>query len=318
MEDKGDKGFDLVIVGAGPAGLTAAIYALRYNLKTLVLAEIPGGLLSQNYLIENYPGFTSIRGADLANKMLAQAQHLGVEIVYGTVTGVSVSLQIFTVSQGEKSFQARSLILGAGTERRKLGVPGEKELTGKGVSYCSTCDGPLYKGKIVTVIGGGDGAFTAALDLAQHATKVYLIHRKAEFKAKPSFVEAVKNNSKVTLITSTILREIRGIGEIGKEERVTGVVLDPPYQGAEVLPVDGVFVEIGGVPNRKMADQLGIKVNEAGYIMVGQDQATSLPSVFAAGDMTTGSDGFRQIITACAEGAVAARSAYRYLQSVSY
>ncbi len=312
MGNKGDTGFDLIVVGAGPAGLTAAIYALRYNLKVLVLAEIPGGLLSQNYLIENYPGFTSIRGADLAQKMLAQAQHLGVEIVYGTATGVSTASGIFTVSQGAWSYQARSLVLAAGTERRKLEVPGEKELTGKGVSYCSTCDGPLYKGKIVAVIGGGDGAFTAALDLAQHATKVYLIHRKAEFRAKPNFVELAKNNPKITLMPSTVVEAVLG------GDKVTGLRLNPPFGGQEVLLVDGVFVEIGGVPNRKLADQLGIKVNEAGYIVVGQDQATSLPGVFAAGDMTTGSDGFRQIITACAEGAVAARSAYRYLQSASY
>ncbi|MDP2874353.1 MAG: FAD-dependent oxidoreductase [bacterium] len=302
--------FNLVIIGAGPAGLSAAIYALRYNLKTLVLAEVPGGLLSQNYLIENYPGFTSIRGADLATKMLAQAQHLGVEIVYGTVTGVMGSLQIFTVSQGVRSYQARSLILAAGTERSKLEVPGEKELTGKGVSYCSTCDGPLYKDKIVAVIGGGDGAFTAALDLAHHAAKVYLIHRKAEYKAKPNFVELAQNNPKITLITSTAVEAVQG------SDKVVGLRLNPSYSGQESLSVDGVFVEIGGVPNRKMADQLGVKVNEAGYIVVGQDQATSLPGVFAAGDMTTGSDGFRQIVTACAEGAVAARSAYRYVSGL--
>lgn len=302
--------YDLIIIGAGPAGLTAAIYALRYSLKTLVIAENPGGLLSQNYLIENYPGFSSISGSELAQKMLAQAQGLGVEILYGSVTSLErkVADGPLTASVNGDCYTAKSLLIAAGTERRKLGVPGEKELTGKGVSYCSTCDGPLYRGKTVAVVGGGDGAFTAALDLANQAEKVFLIHRRDDFKAKPSFVEMAKNNPKITLVAGTVVEAILG------QAKVSGIKLNPPYHGSQDLAVAGVFIEIGGVPNRQLADQLGVEENEGGYIVVREDQSTSVAGVFAAGDITTGSAGFQQIVTACAEGAVAARGAYRYLK----
>lgn len=336
--------YDLIIIGSGPAGLTSAIYAARYTLKTLLIGEILGGVLSQNYLIENYPGVPNIRAFELAQKMLEQARGFGVEFKNTTVTEINkirASLSIpregselskikdqrskietggFEIACQADKCLAKAIIIATGTERRKLGVPGEAELTGSGVSYCSTCDGNFFKGKTVGVVGGGDAAIRSALDLSNIAAKVYLIHRREEFKAKPEFVQMARAKPNVEFIlNANVLKclssPIGPVGPISPTDRLAAVKLDHEFNGSTILPLDGLFIEIGGIPSTKFAQQLGLATDDQGYIKVSENMETSLPGVFAAGDVTTGSGGMKQIVCATSEGALAARSAYRYLST---
>ncbi len=299
---------DLIIVGLGPAGLTAAIYAARYTLKTLVIGSSPGGQVAESGRIENYPGFKKINGPELVQRMVEQAKSFGVEIVRGEVLSIKYQGGGFRVSVGERVYESRAVILAIGVEPRKLGVPGETELIGKGVSYCALCDAPLFKDKVVAMVGGGDSALDGALELAEHARKIYLIHRREEFLAKPDFVRRARENPKIELVLNTNVTQIKG------GDRVEGVALDKPYQGQSELSAEGVFIEIGNLPPRKLPEDLGLKSDKVGYVEVADDMSTSLTGVFAAGDITTGSNQMKQIVTACAEGAVAAQSVYRYLK----
>jgi len=299
--------YDLVIVGSGPAGLTAAIYAARYTLNTLVIGSSPGGQVAESGRIENYPGFLRIDGVELTRRMVEQAESLGVETVRGEVIGVKQQSGGFAVAINGEVYEARSVVLATGVEPRKLGVPGEGELIGKGVSYCALCDAPLYKGKTVAMIGGGDSALDGALELAEHAAKIYLIHRRDEFRAKPDFVARARAHSKIEFILGNSVTQIDG------EDSVTSVTLARPFRGESTLAVDGVFIEIGYIPDRSLAEGLGLRLDEVGYVVVSEDMSTSVAGVFAAGDITTGSNNMKQIVTACAEGAIAAQAAYRYL-----
>ena len=306
--------YDLIIIGSGPAGLTAAIYAARYALNTLVIGSSPGGQVAESGRIENYPGFTRISGLELTQRMVEQVGGFGVEIVRGEVSSIRYHASGkegravgFTIRTGENIYEARSLILAIGVEPRRLGVPGEEELIGKGVSYCALCDAPFYKGKVVAMIGGGDSALDGALELSEHAGKIYLINRSDRFRAKPDFVKRAKENSKIEFVLETNVTRINGEG------RVNSVTLDVPYNGQSELPVEGVFIEIGNVPDRELAESLGLDLDAVGYIKVSEDMSTNVEGVFAAGDTTTGSNGMKQIVTACAEGAIAARSAYHYV-----
>ncbi|MCX6783781.1 MAG: FAD-dependent oxidoreductase [candidate division WWE3 bacterium] len=305
------KPYDVLIIGSGPAGLTAAIYTTRYNLSTLIIGEIVGGQMTEVSDIENYPGFESISGLELGQKMLEQSQKLGAEFLGESVEeAVKQNDGTFKVktSTGQE-FVAKSIILTSGTEPKRLDVPGEKGLRGRGVSYCVTCDGPLFKNKTVIVIGGGDSAFMGALELAGYVRQVYLIHRNNNFKAKPALIESVKNNPKVIIIPNTNIISVDG------DKRVTGVMLDQPFEGNSKLLVDGIFVEIGSQPSVKLSLDLEVSLNEYNFVEVAVDQTTSVPGVCAAGDITTGSDGVRQIVTACGEAAIASRSIYHYLQA---
>jgi len=301
--------YDLVIVGLGPAGLTAAIYAARYTLRTLVIGSSSGGQVAESGRIENYPGFKQITGSELAQKMIEQAKSFGVEIVRGEVLSIKNQGGRFRVSVGERVYKSRAVILAIGVEPRKLDVPGEVELIGKGVSYCALCDAPLFKDKVVAMVGGGDSALDGALELAEHAQKIYLIHRREDFRAKPDFVKRVRENPKIELVLNTKVTQIKG------GTRVESVALDTSHHGQSELSVEGVFIEIGNLPPRKLSEDLGLKSDEVGYIEVSDDMSTSLTGVFAAGDITTGSNGMKQIVTACAEGALAAQSVYNYLRS---
>jgi thioredoxin reductase (NADPH) len=305
--------YDLIIIGAGPAGLTASIYASRYQLKHLVVGKSFGGEMALSHEIENYPGFRSISGLDLTRKMEEQAKLLGGEILSEGIAKIVPQKGVFklTTESGDEH-RARALILATGTERRKLGIPGEEEHVGKGVSYCSTCDAPFFRDKTVAVIGGANTAAQGALLLADIAKKIYVIYRRKPLRADPAYVSRIEKRAKqgkIKILYETNLTEIRGNGS-----RVTGVVLDRPYKGEEKLALDGVFIEAGGVPGTALVKPLGVKLDRKGFIKVDLRMGTSIPGLFAAGDITFSGALLQQIVTSCAQGAMAASSAYEFLK----
>lgn len=300
---------DLIIIGSGPAGLTASIYASRYKMSNLVIGKQKGGTIGLAHKVENYPGFVSISGLELMEKMEAQAKKLGAEIIYDPAESIKKEGGIFKVyTDGEKEFQGKTLILATGTERRKLGIPGEEEFLGKGVTYCHTCDAPFFQDKIVAVIGGADSAVSGAIHSAEYAKKVYIVYRKDKLRAEPIWVEQALANPKIEPIYNTNVIEIKG------DQVVKSAVLDSPYQGAKELVLDGVFIEIGGIPGTALAKIAGVEMNEAGYVRVDREMKTNLPGIFAAGDMTDFRPHFQQLVTVEAMGAVAAASAYQFLK----
>ncbi len=300
---------DLIIIGAGPAGYAASIYASRYNLKNLIIGKEMGGQLSEAYMIENYPGYISILGRDLMEKFKEQSEYFRAEIMNGEAVKVAKKDNGFLViDKNGQERAASAIIITAGLSYRKLGIVGEDEFVGKGVSYCFVCDGPFFKNKRVAVLGGANSAAMAADYLAKICRKVYMIFRKEEMTASPIWRERVKNNPKIELINRTNVVEMQG------EQLLEKIILDNPHKNSKTLAVDGAFIEIGSVPNIDLAQKLNIKINKAGYIKVDSGQATSIKGVFAAGDITDGSNGLRQVITAASEGAIAATSAYEYLK----
>ncbi len=296
--------YDVIIIGAGPAGLTAAIYCVRYKLKTLVLSSMVGGAITESHDVENYPGFKKVSGFDLMNKVNEQAKELGTEIKLESVKEINRLDDEFIVKAGSAEYKARSLIFCQGMKRRKLNIPGEKEFTGKGVSYCATCDAAFFKDKIVGVVGGNDSAAIAALLLSEFAKKVYIIYRKEKLRAEPFWVEKIEENEKIDIISNTNLKEIKG------EQMVNKVIFDDDKE----FELDGVFVEIGGDPDSNLAEGLGAETDEKGYVKVDSTQKTNVPLVYAAGDLTLNSNRFMQIVTAQAEGAVAANAVYEELK----
>ncbi len=300
------KEWDLAVIGGGPAGLTAAIYARRYNLSTVVFTDIAGGLVTENPWIENYPGFKLISGTELASRMREHAEGLGAVIKLEKVKEVEKVGDFFVLrTEWGSEVKARAVIVATGLERRKLNAKNEDKFIGRGVSYCATCDAAFFKNKITAVVGGGDSAAVAALLLAQFASKVYIIYRRDKFyKMQPAYVKKIQENPKIEPVFNETVVECRG------GEKLEEVVL----RSGRVLKVDGLFVEIGFVP-RIPFKTVGfeIETDEKGFIKVDPAMRTNVPGLFAAGDITTGSNYFQQIITAAAEGAIAADSAYLYL-----
>lgn len=302
--------YNLIIIGTGPAGLTASIYASRYRIKHLVVGKEIGGTMALASEIENYPGFEKISGGKLSQKMVNQAKDLGAEIINDNVVGVKdYSSKFKVITEGGRGYEAKALIVATGTQRRKLKVPGEEEYLGRGVSYCATCDAPFFKDKTVAVIGGSNAAVMGAIHLARFAQKVYLIYRKKPLRAEPIWVERVEKETKVEIIYEINITEILGDGT-----KVTGVRLNNSYRGQAQLSLDGVFVEIGGVPGVELVKSLGIYLDEKGYIKVNPDMFTNVPGVFAAGDVANAAGELQQIVTAASEGAIAAHSVYRFLK----
>ena len=298
--------YDLVIVGGGPAGLSAAIYAGRFRMKTIVLAREPGGTVVNTHLIENWPGFKSISGAELMERLSDHVRSVGVEIRQAEVREIRKKAGNFLLKSDAGDFEARSVLLATGTKHRKLGVPGEKEFYGRGVSYCAVCDAAFFKDKIVAVVGGSDSAAKEALFLSRYVKKVYIIYRREKIRAEPINTERVEANRKIEVINNTNVLEIRG------DKFVQSVVLDKPYKGSRELKLDGVFIEIGHDPQSELAEGLGIKLDKAGEIVIGRGSETNVAGVYAAGDVNSGS--FKQAITGAAQGVVAAKSAYDYLK----
>lgn len=304
---------DVIIVGSGPAGYTAAIYAARAQLKPLVIASSiePGGELMKTTEVENYPGFaTGIQGPELMYQLQEQAEKFGAEILFDDVTELDLIGDIKTITTGlGDTYQARTVILATGAAYRELGLPREKELSGHGVSWCATCDGFFFKEKVVAVVGGGDSAMEEADFLTKFASKVYLIHRKTTFKASKAMQERVFNNPKIEVIYGSTVVSLAG------ESKLSGIrVLQLENLQSIDLDVDGLFIAIGSDPRTSLfSDQL--ELDDQKFLKVdGRSSKTSLPGVFGAGDVIDPT--YRQAITAAGSGCVAALDAEHYLNSL--
>jgi thioredoxin reductase (NADPH) len=301
--------YDLLIIGAGPAGVTASIYASRYKISHLVIGNSFESSLSKAHMIENWPGEKSIKGEDLLEKFSNHAKHLGGEFVLESAVSIVKENNFFQIKTNQdKVYEAKAVMICSGTKERKLGVPGEEEFLGRGVSYCAICDGAFFKDKTVAVVGGGNSAIMAALMLSEHASKVYLVHR-SEFRCEPLVLERVKQNAKITLITGVNIKEIRG------DKKVRSIILDLEYEGKNEVMVDGVFVEIGLTPNSVLLKDLGVDTDDKGSIMVDAGGKTNVEGLYAAGDVTNGSNGIRQVLSAASEGMVAVNSVYGFLKN---
>ncbi len=296
--------YDVIIVGAGGAGYTSAIYSARYNLKTLVIGEELGGQMNIDYEVENYPGFRKIIGRDLMKNFEEHAKDLGTEIIMDKVENIEKINDKFKVTTMFSIYHTTSIIVALGTKRRKLNIPGEKEFTARGVSYCATCDGAFYKDKTVAIIGGGDSAFASAFILLQHAKKVYIIHRRDEFRAKPGIVDQMKNNPKVEFVMNANVTEVIGDSKVNKIKTDSS---DKPE-----IELDGIFIDVGVIPQIELPKKINLELDESGYIKVNPKQETNIEGIYAAGDITTESNKTKQLITAAAEGAIAAESAFEH------
>ncbi|MGC8874363.1 MAG: thioredoxin-disulfide reductase [Chloroflexia bacterium] len=304
--------YDVIILGSGPAGLTAAIYAARARRSTLVLAGSSlGGQAAITDMVENYPGFPEgIHGAELTQRMQQQAERFGAQVELDEATAVDLSQHPFRVTAYGGEYEARALVIATGASPRKLGVPGEKEFTGRGVSYCATCDGFFFRGKEVAVVGGGNSAVEEALFLTRFADRVYIIHRRNRLRADAIVQERALANDKIKIVWEHQVAEILG------EQSVTGVrICHCQTHEERVLPVAGVFVYIGMVPNTQLF-QGQLELNEWGYIVTDAAQHTNVPGVFAAGDVQELY--LPQIATAVGSGARAAMEADRFLAELEH
>lgn len=302
--------FDLVIIGAGPAGLSASIYASRYGIKHLVVGEVTGGLTTQTFEIGNWLGTENITGQEFADRSAAHVRSYGVEIRSAIVSSLSKLPEggfLISFADG-KTISAKTVLSATGTHHRYLGVPGEKELAGKGVSYCPTCDGFFFKNKIVTIVGGGDSAAEAGAYLSDICAKVFIVVRGSEMRAEKFWQDLLAKKNNVEMIFETNALRIEG------ENRIDALVLDRPYRESDSLKTDGLFVEIGLIPNTGFLKEMGAALDANGYVQVSADQSTNIFGLWAAGDATTSSNHFRQIITAASEGAIAANSILQHLQ----
>jgi thioredoxin reductase (NADPH) len=299
--------YDVIIIGGGPAGLTAGLYTSRARLNSLLIEKgITGGQINNTNWIENYPGFLeSIDGFELGNLMLQQATKFGLEITTAEVTGVEVNDEIKTVNTTEGDFSAKTLIIAGGSKRNKLDVPGEEEYSGRGVSYCATCDAPLFSGKPVAVVGGSDSAVTEALHLAEFASKVVLIHRRDELRAVGITRERVMADERVEILWNSTVGAVEG------DVFVEKLKLNNVTTGEKsTLEVSGLFVSIGFQPDTEYLKGV-VSLDPVGHIITNEKMETDVPGVFAAGDIRVNSA--KQAITAAGDGATAAVYAQRYL-----
>jgi thioredoxin reductase (NADPH) len=272
----------------------------------LIFGAETGGQMNEIHSIENWPGEISISGKDLIHNLVDQIAHFGVQIKNESITDVRRKEDaVFEVQSGGNEYLTKTIIMAMGTSYKKMNIPGEKEFLGKGVSYCATCDAMFFRNKVVAVVGGGNSAAVAAINLSDYAEKVYLVYRGEKLSAEPIWVEKISKNQKIEVVTQTNILEIKG------ETRVERIVVDKTYQDKTFISVDGVFIEIGSEPGIELIRGLAIEADEQNFIKVGADQSTNVQGIFAAGDITTGSNKFRQLITASAEGAIAANSAYK-------
>ncbi|NCC44254.1 MAG: thioredoxin-disulfide reductase [Clostridia bacterium] len=302
---------DVAVIGSGPAGATAAIYAKRAGLSTLVLEGnyVQGGQIINTYEVDNYPGLPGISGMELAEKLKEHMQAQGVDTVRAKVNGITVENEIKVIHTKKADYRAKTVILAAGAVHRKLEVPGEDELGGMGVSYCATCDGAFFKGKTTVVVGGGDVAAEDAVFLARGCEKVYLIHRRDELRAAKVLQDAVRENDKIELCWN------RRVTAIGGEDQVEWIDTEDVNTGEKKrMKVDGVFSAVGITPDTGFVKGF-IDLDDHGYIIAGEDGKTNVPGIYAAGDIRTKQ--LRQIITAAADGANCITSAEEYLRNKS-
>lgn len=309
MAEGEKKVYDVAIIGTGAAGYTASIYASRYKLSNIVIGEMLGGQTAEAHLIQNFPSHKEIHGIELMRLMREHAEEYNAQMEYERVNSIHGAYPKFTIQTTcGKTIYAKTILLAIGQRRRKLGIPGEKELKGRGITYCATCDAVFYTGKIVTVVGGSDAANTASLYLSTLAEKVYQVYRGEKLRGDVVWAEKVMDNKNIELILNTNVIEAIGT------ERLEAVTLDTPYNGSNILKTDGLFIEIGSEPDTSLMVNLGVNTDETGFIEVNDDQTTNVKGIWAAGDITTASNKFHQAITAAAEGAIAAESIYTTLQ----
>ena len=304
---------DVVIIGSGCAGLTAAIYTARANLKPIVLdGNEPGGQLSLTTHVENYPGFPDgIMGPELIENMRKQAQKFGAEFKAGAVTEVDLRQRPFKITAGKETYEANALIVAAGASARLLGLKGEKELIGRGLSTCATCDGYFFRGKPIAVVGGGDTAMEEANFLSRYASRVYLVHRRSEFRASKIMIDRARANEKVEFVTPAVVEEILAPAGV-----VTGIRLrNPDTSATREIVLDGVFVAIGHDPNTTVF-RGKLDTDENGYLLANHGSLTKIPGVFIAGDVQD--HRYRQAVTAAGSGCMAALDAEKFLEEHSH
>jgi len=302
--------YDVIIIGGGPAGLSAAIYSSRARMSTLIIEKAGcGGLIAITDNLENYPGFDKgINGFELTSKMEQQARKSGAEIVYGEVVAIETDETLKKVILTDKTYITKTIIIASGSSFKKLGVKGEEEFIGRGISFCATCDGPFFKNKEVAVIGGGNSALQEALFLTKFASKITLIHRRNEFRAAKILQERVAAEPKIKIILDTVVEEITGTQTIEKIK-----VRNVNSSAAEEIPVDGVFIFIGWTPNTKFLMSNKIALDEKGYILTDEQMKTAIDGIYACGDVRKKS--LRQVVTAVSDGATASVSAHQYIES---
>lgn len=298
-----DKVYDVVIIGSGPAGVSAAIYCKRFALDTLLVGEAYGGAIARTHLIENYPGFVSGSGYELMEDWRKNLEKLEIETVDDYVGEIRKNedgtFQINMDFEGE--IKTYSIIYCAGTDERKLGIPGEEKLHGRGVSYCATCDGPFFKQKKIGVVGGSDSAAKEALFLSNFGTKVYIIYRREKIRAEPINIERVENCDDIEIINNTKVVEILG------ENKVESVIFD----NGEKFDLDALFIEIGADPKSELAKTVGVATDDGNYIIVDEQMKTNVPGFFAAGDVVNRRE--KQVVVAAGHGAIAAFSAREFV-----
>jgi thioredoxin reductase (NADPH) len=299
-----EKVYDIIILGGGPTAIGCAIYAARFAMDVLIIGKVFGGLIATTDLVENYPGITSTSGQGLMDKFKEHMNSLNIPYISDEIRSIEKVEDYFILNSFFQKFKAYSICIATGSERRKLGIPGEEDFAGRGVSYCATCDGPFYKDKTVCVIGGSDSAAKEALFLAQNARKVFIIYRGDDIRAEPINKKRVLENKKIEIIYQTNINEIKG------DHKVKSIVFD----NGEEFEVEGVFIEIGSIPNSDLAKHMGVITNNKGEIMINRKSETNIAGIYAAGDVADAP--FKQAITGVAEGVIAAYSAFEYLKDI--
>jgi len=299
-----NKIYDVIILGGGPTALGAAIYAARFALDLLIIGKTFGGLIASTHIVENYPGITSVSGPELMEMFREHINSLNIPYITDEIKSIEKIDNHYILKSYFMSFKAYTIIIATGSERKKLGIPGEEKFTGRGVSYCATCDGMFFKDKILAVIGGNDSAAKEALFLSQHAKKVFIIYRGDKIRAEPINKKRVDENNKIEIINNTNIVEIKG------DNSVTSIIFD----NGKDFKVDGVFIEVGSIPQSQIAIEIGVKVNIKKEILINRNSETNIPGIYAAGDVADAP--FKQAITGVSEGVIAAYSIFDYIKRI--
>ncbi len=300
-----EKTYDLIVLGGGPTAIGCAIYAARFALNVLIVGKTFGGLIATTHLVENYPGIASTSGQGLMDMFKEHMNSLSIPYISDEIRSIEKADDHFILHSFFQKFKAYTVCIATGSERKKLGIPGEEEFAGRGVSYCATCDGPFYKDKVVIVVGGSDSAAKEALFLSQNVKKVYIVYRGEEIRAEPINKKRVYENEKIEIIYKTNIVEIKG------DTSVKSVIFD---NGKE-FDIDGVFIEVGSIPNSDLAKRISVKTDEKDEIIINRKSETNIPGIFAAGDVADAP--FKQAITGVAEGVIAAYSAFDYVKELN-
>jgi len=296
--------YSVVIIGSGPAALTAAVYCGRYDLKTIVIGEVSGGTLSRASEIGNWPGIEKISGIELTKNMINHVKSLGIEVITRKIDNIRKDGNEFIVEGRNISVRAKKVILATGTKPRQLNIPREEEFTGSGISYCNTCDGIYFKDKVVAVVGGGNSGCSSANELTGIASKIHLLCAEPKFMfAEPARIKQIENNPKIEKYFNASIIELLG------EDKLEGIKLND----GTIIKVSGVFVEIGLIPNKEFLNKIGLTLNNDGYVIADKKMRTNIPGLFSAGVVNEGT--FAQAITSAAEGAIAANTAYGEIKS---